>query len=109
MSGDDQSSASEATSLSRLLPVLGGSGLACRDGCGACCVAPSIATMPGMIGGKPAGVRCIHLDLELRCALFGLEERPACCGGLQPSDEMCGETQAHALGWLAALEIATSA
>jgi len=93
--------------VSRLLPLLGGPGLACRAGCGACCVAPSIATMPGMVGGKPAGVRCIHLDADRRCAIFGRPERPACCGGLQPSHEMCGESGEHAMTWLAALEVAT--
>jgi hypothetical protein len=92
--------------VSRLLKVIGGEQLACRLACGACCIAPSIATMPGMTGGKPAGVRCIHLSSDHRCALFGLPERPACCSGL-PSHEMCGETRAQALTWLAELERAT--
>ena len=31
--------------------------LACRDGCGACCIAPSISSpIPDMPAGKPAGV-----------------------------------------------------
>jgi uncharacterized protein len=94
--------------VSRLLHVIGSDRLACRTACGACCIAPSIATVPGMEGGKPAGVRCIHLSVEDRCALFGLPERPPCCGGLQPSHEMCGETRAYAMTWLAELERATS-
>lgn len=71
----------------------------CRPGCGACCIAPSISSL-----GKPAGVACRHLDGELRCQLFGQPERPACCGGLQPSPEMCGSGRGQALAWLAALE-----
>lgn len=59
--------------------------------------------------GKPAGVRCIQLDEGNRCRIFGRPERPAVCGGLQPSAEMCGETHAHALRWLAQLERQTAA
>jgi hypothetical protein len=84
------------------------SAVACRPGCGACCIAPSISSpIPGMPGGKPAGVRCVQLDDELRCRLFGRPERPACCGGLQPSRAMCGDSAAEALHWLAELEAAT--
>ncbi len=80
----------------------------CREGCGACCIAPSISTpMPKMPHGKPANVRCAHLTLELRCELFGKPERPACCGGLSPSREMCGDTREEALAWLADLETRT--
>jgi hypothetical protein len=80
----------------------------CRRGCGACCIAPSITTpLPGMPHGKPAGVRCLHLDDGNGCRLFGRPERPAFCGGLQPSAEMCGATRSHAITWLAALEDAT--
>jgi hypothetical protein len=44
-----------------------------------------------------------------RCALFGRPERPACCGGLQPSPEMCGKSRLEALFWLESLEAATRA
>lgn len=54
--------------------------------------------------GKPAGVRCVQLLPDLRCAVFGRPERPDFCGGLQPSAEMCGTTREHALHWLATLE-----
>ena len=93
--------------MSRLLAVVGGDGLACRPGCGACCIAPSIARMPGMPDGKPANTPCIHLSADYRCAIFGSPERPACCRGLSPSDEMCGDSREHALGWLAELEVLT--
>ena len=79
--------------------------LNCRPGCAACCIAPSITTpMPGMPNGKPAGVPCVQLMDDLRCALFGKPERPTFCGGLQPSAEMCGETREYALQWIARLE-----
>mgnify|MGYP001176836934 FL=1 len=74
----------------------------CRPGCGACCIAPSISSL-----NKPAGVPCTHLAADLRCTIFGRPERPACCAGLQPSPEMCGESRAHALHWLADLEALT--
>jgi len=54
--------------------------------------------------GKPAGVRCIQLDNENRCRLFGRPERPAVCADLQPSPEMCGDDRAQALRWLGHLE-----
>jgi hypothetical protein len=63
--------------------------------------------MPGLPGGKPAGVRCPHLDEALRCRLFGLPERPAVCGSLPPSEEMCGHTREHALHFLEQLEQST--
>lgn len=80
----------------------------CRAACGACCIAPSITSpIPGMPDGKPAGVRCVQLDEEARCRLFGKPERPAFCSSLQPEASMCGTRREHAMAWLAALEIAT--
>lgn len=80
----------------------------CKPNCGACCTAPSINShIPGMPNGKPAGVRCIQLDEANRCMIFGKPERPAFCGSLQPSLEMCGETRERAMIWLTQLEIAT--
>lgn len=82
----------------------------CRPGCGACCIAPSISSpIPGMPHGKPPGVRCVQLDGDDRCRLFGHPERPAVCGGLRPQAEMCGGERAHAMLYLAALEAATAA
>lgn len=80
----------------------------CRSGCGACCIAPSITTpLPGMPGGKPAGVPCIHLDEDWRCRLFGRPERPGFCVSLQPEPAMCGDSREQAVRWLSALEQAT--
>ena len=84
----------------------------CRPGCGAYCVAPSISSpIPGMPGGKPAGVRCVQLDDANRCRLFGQPERPPVCGQLMPSLEMCGaheDAGVHALLYLARLETLTA-
>ncbi|MBC7683818.1 MAG: YkgJ family cysteine cluster protein [Bdellovibrionales bacterium] len=83
--------------------------VSCRPGCGACCTAPSITSpIPGMPAGKPAGVRCIQLLPDNGCAIFGRPERPAFCAGLQPSLEMCGESRAQAMLWIAQLERATA-
>ncbi len=80
----------------------------CRSGCGACCIAPSITSpLPGMPNGKPAGVRCVQLADDNRCAIFGQPERPVFCTGLRPSTEMCGESREQALAWLTRLEMAT--
>lgn len=77
----------------------------CRSACGACCIAPSISSpIPGMPQGKPAGVRCVQLDADNRCKLFGDPRRPAVCGGLQPSMEMCGDSREQALVYLRRLE-----
>ena len=75
----------------------------CREGCGACCIAPSISTpLPGMPHGKPAGERCLHLSVDYLCGLFGQPERPAVCGAFQADIEVCGSSQAEAIkliGW----------
>lgn len=80
----------------------------CRSGCAACCIAPSISSaIPGMPQGKPAGVPCVQLTQDHRCALFGKPERPAVCVGLRPSPSMCGVDRAQAMAYLQALENAT--
>jgi hypothetical protein len=57
--------------------------------------------------GKPAGIPCVQLMPDLRCALFGKPERPAVCVSLRPMAEMCGTTRDEALAYLTGLEIAT--
>lgn len=61
-----------------------------------------------MPDGKPAGVPCIQLLPDMRCALFGQPERPAFCGGLQAQPEMCGSQREYAIRWLGELERATA-
>jgi hypothetical protein len=58
--------------------------------------------------GKPAGMRCVQLGEDHRCLIFGHPDRPAVCAGLQPSEEMCGDTREQAMRWLTALELATA-
>ena len=57
--------------------------------------------------GKPAGVPCVQLLPDLRCALFGRPERPAVCASLRPAESMCGATREEALAYLSALEAVT--
>jgi Fe-S-cluster containining protein len=84
--------------------------ISCRPDCGACCIAPSISSpIPGMPNGKPAGVRCIQLDEDQRCRIFGSPQRPAVCSSLKPQAEMCGASRVQALAWLRQLEQATAA
>lgn len=81
----------------------------CRPHCAACCIAPSISSpIPGMPQGKPAGVRCVQLDAQDRCQIFGDPRRPVVCGSLQPSPEMCGDSRQQAMIWLGGLEAATN-
>lgn len=77
----------------------------CRAGCGACCIAPSIAgPLPGMPQGKPAGVRCVNLDAENRCRLWGTPEYPELCRSFPPRPDVCGETAEQAMALIAELE-----
>lgn len=80
----------------------------CRPGCGACCIALSISSpIPGMPGGKPAGMRCVQLSEDNLCRLFGQPERPGVCARLRPSAEMCGDTREEAMIYLSDLELLT--
>lgn len=54
--------------------------------------------------GKPAGVACVQLTEDYRCALFGRPERPAFCVSLKAEPEMCGENREQAIVWLAEME-----
>jgi hypothetical protein len=81
----------------------------CRAGCGACCIAPSISSpIPGMPDGKLAGVRCVQLDADNRCRLYGKPERPAVCSRLRAGEEMCGASRQEALAYLVRLERITA-
>lgn len=81
----------------------------CRPGCGACCIAPSISSpIPGMPHGKPAGIPCVQLTDDYRCALFGDPRRPAVCGRLRPQPSMCGADRDQAMATLDDLERRTA-
>lgn len=75
----------------------------CREGCGACCIAPSISSpIPGMPNGKAAGERCVQLSVENLCNIFGKPERPAVCSAFEADVEVCGSSSDEAiklLGW----------
>jgi Fe-S-cluster containining protein len=78
----------------------------CRKGCGACCIAPSISSpIPGMPGGKQAGVRCIHLQNDYRCGIY--EERPKVCRDFKAEAAFCGHNRKEALAILSKLEQGT--
>ena len=77
----------------------------CRPNCAACCTVISISSpIPGMPNGKPAGVRCVNLDDDLRCKIFGRPERPRICGAFQPDPLICGRSRAEAVKIMAELE-----
>lgn len=77
----------------------------CRPGCGACCIAPSIASpLPGMPHGKPAGARCVNLDEAGRCRLWGTPQYPEVCRRFPPHPDTCGESAGQALALIAEME-----
>jgi Fe-S-cluster containining protein len=84
-------------------------GFACRPGCAACCIAPSISSpIPGLPRGKPAGLPCPCLSAARLCTLYGRPERPAVCSSLRAEPEMCGSSREEALAWLARVEAETA-
>lgn len=77
----------------------------CRNGCGACCIAPSInSAIPGMPEGKPANVRCINLDDHNLCVLWGSPDRPEFCEKFQAEESICGQNSVQALDNIRVLE-----
>ncbi len=81
----------------------------CRSGCGACCIAPSISSaIPGMPAGKAAGERCLHLSVDMLCAIFGLPERPAVCSQFKAAVDVCGDSQGDAIRLITWWEEATA-
>jgi hypothetical protein len=49
-----------------------------------------------MPGGKPAGVRCIHLLDGNICALFNHPSRPKVCDDFRAEPDFCGSTNEDA-------------
>ena len=82
---------------------------ACRAGCAACCIAPSISsTTAAMPNGKPADVACVHLNAQLLCELFATSERPQVCSDYGFDAEVCGTCREEALANLNWLEASTA-
>ncbi len=80
----------------------------CRIGCGACCIAPSISSaIPFHSFGKPAAVRCLHLDNENKCSIFLQSCRPLVCSGFKATEDACGSTKEEAMAILSEWEILT--
>ena len=81
----------------------------CRQGCGACCIEPSIVNpIPGMPEGKVAGQACVNLNLEdFTCRIWGAEEYPLCCRRFMPEPEFCGNSREEALQILRFFEAST--
>lgn len=95
------------TTPAKVTPPTDSSG--CRAGCGACCIAPSISSpIPGMPHGKPAGVRCIQLDDNNLCSLFGHPSRPTVCGQFTFDRAVCGTSREEAITIIELLEDATA-
>lgn len=81
----------------------------CRIGCAACCIDVSISSpLPGMPDGKPAGIRCVNLNLDNGCKIHDQADYPAVCRNLTPSLEMCGISNEYAHNYLHELEIITA-
>jgi len=77
----------------------------CRPGCGACCIVISISSpIKGMPEGKPAGVRCIHLTEDNKCALFNHPDRPEVCRLFKAEEIICGHSRNEAMMLLCKLE-----
>ncbi|MDE1232279.1 YkgJ family cysteine cluster protein [Vibrio aestuarianus] len=71
-------------------------------------MAPSISSsIPGMENGKPAGVRCIQLNDDNLCKLFGKPERPKVCHQFKACPIICGNTAQEALQNITELELLT--
>ena len=82
----------------------------CRIGCGACYIAPSISSaLPFHPFGKPAAVRCLHLDNGNKCSIFLQPGRPRVCRGFQATEDACGSTQEEAMAILSEWEMLTGA
>lgn len=57
--------------------------------------------------GKPAGVRCVHLDVAFRCELWGTDQYPAVCRDFPADRAVCGESREEAVRLLEEWEDAT--
>jgi len=54
--------------------------------------------------GKPAGVRCIHLDVDHLCGLWLHPDRPAVCNSLPAVLDTCGNTFTEAIALMDEME-----
>ena len=76
----------------------------CRENCGACCIALSISSsIPGMPDGKKAGVRCINLKDDYRCAVYNDPGYPKVCSDFNAEPAFCGSSHEEAMKILESL------
>jgi hypothetical protein len=50
-----------------------------------------------MSAGKPAGVKCVHLMDDYKCAIYTNPEKPKVCTDFKAETEFCGSTQEEAM------------
>jgi len=50
-----------------------------------------------MPGGKPAGVRCIHLREDFKCGIFTDPGRPKVCDEFKAEELICGQNRDEAM------------
>jgi hypothetical protein len=58
---------------------------------------PISTPIPGMADGKPAGVKCIHLIDDYKCAIYNDPGKPKVCTDFKAEPEFCGSTQEEAM------------
>jgi uncharacterized protein len=56
-----------------------------------------------MPDGKPAGVRCVHLLDDYRCAIYDDPFKPKVCTDFKAEREFCGSDRDEAMGILFSL------
>jgi len=56
-----------------------------------------------MPDGKPAGVRCLHLTPDYKCALWGRPGRPEVCSAFRAEPDFCGNDRNEAMSILSSL------
>jgi len=57
-----------------------------------------------MPDGKPAGVRCVQLNDDNLCRLFGKPERPRVCLEFSATADVCGANSDEAMWLITSLE-----
>ncbi|GAL07473.1 proteinase inhibitor putative [Photobacterium aphoticum] len=62
---------------------------------------------PGNAKGEAAGVRCVQLNEQNLCKIFGKPERPAVCSQFKACPSLCGQTSQQALDNITELESMT--
>jgi uncharacterized protein len=59
--------------------------------------------MPGYPEGKPAGVSCMHLLNDFKCAIYNEAGKPKVCSDFMAEPEFCGSDREEAMRILSSL------